>query len=228
MTENTPPPPTSQAAQVSSAPMAMNTEAITAPLRGDGPAVTQMPKKNIFADLSALKLSYGEGVLAGAKETLSRLPVRKANRQEFWRAHPSMSLLTAVYEDKDTREIYLIAPDMVGQMQALGEMTPVKLVPAITRQSVLLLIPAKLPGEASSNTAWQDTMLQATEVAKTKWLRTCADMSLGAYRIWEAEGTLSEPSWPQMTLTEMLEVAFKNRVIDSEDHPVFSKLLGRI
>lgn len=187
-------------------------------------------KKNIFADLNALKLSYGEGILAGARETLSRLPVRKANRQEFWRSHPSedMSLLTAVYEDKDSREIYLIAPNMMGQMSQLGEVTPVKLIPAITRQNVLLLIPAKLPNEASSNTGWQDTMLQATEAAKTKWLRTCADMSLGGYRIWEAEGNLSEPQWPQMTLSEMLEVAFKNRVIDSEDHPIFNKLLGRI
>jgi hypothetical protein len=187
-------------------------------------------KKNIFADLNALKLSYGEGVLAGAKETLSRLPVRKANRQEFWRSHPSeeMSQLTAVYEDKDSREIYLIAPDMMGQMSQLGEVTPVKLVPAITRQNVLLLIPAKLPNEAGSNTAWQDTLLHATELAKTKWLRTTADMALGAYRIFEAEGNLSEPEWPQMSLSEMLEVGFKNRVIDSEDHPVFNKLLGRI
>lgn len=193
-------------------------------------APSAVPKKNIFSDLNALKLSYGEGVLAGAKETLSRLPVRKANRQEFWRSHPSedMSLLTAVYEDKDSRETYLIDPDMIPQMSALGEVTPAKLVPAITRQGVLILIPAKLPNEVGSNTAWQDTLLHATELAKTKWLRTTADMALGAYRIFEAEGNLSEPEWPDMTLSQMLEVGFKDRVIDSEDHPVFNKLLGRI
>ena len=195
-----------------------------------GLLANQATKKNIFSDLSALKLSYGEGVLAGAKETLSRLPVRKANRQEFFRTHPSedMSLLTAVYEDKDSREIYLIAPSIIPQMSALGEVTPVKLIPAITRQNVLLLIPAKLPNEAGSNTGWQDTMLRATELAKSTWVRTCADMALGAYRIFEAEAKLSDPEWPDMTLNEMLEVGFKDRVIDSEDHPVFNKLLGRI
>jgi hypothetical protein len=143
-------------------------------------------------------------------------------------SHPSMSLLTAIFEDKDSREIFLIAPDMVPHMSALGEVTPAKLVPAITRQGVLFLIPAKLPNEAGSNSAWQDTLLRATELAKKKWIRTYADMALGAYRIFEAEGNLSEPEWPDMTLSEMLEVGFKDRVIDSEDHPVFNKLLGRI
>jgi hypothetical protein len=198
----------------------------------DSPAVPPAlaAKKNIFADLTALKLSYGEGILAGAKEYLSKLPVRKATRQEFWRAHPDegMALVTSAIEDKETREYYIIAPDMVPSMLALGEVVAVKFIPAITRQGVLLLVPAKLPGEASSNTAWQDTMLLAVERAKTKWVRVSADMALGAYRIFEALGELSEPEWPKMTLNEMLEISFKGRVIDSEDHPIFNKLLGRI
>jgi hypothetical protein len=185
-------------------------------------------KKSIFADLTALKLSTS--VLTGAKEYLSKLPARKATRQEFWRAHPDeeMALVTMSFEDKDTREYYIIAPDMVPSMLALGEVVAVKFTPAITRQGVLLLVPAKLPGEASSNTAWQDTMLLAVERAKTKWVRVSADMALGAYRIFEALGDLSEPEWPKMTLNEMLEISFKDRVIDSEDHPIFNKLLGRI
>jgi len=197
----------------------------TAPAPAGAPA-----KKSIFADLTALKLSYGEGILAGAKEYLSKLPVRKATRQEFWRAHhdEGMSLVTSAIEDKETREYYIIAPDMVPSMLALGEVVAVKFTPAITRQGVLLLVPAKLPGEASSNTAWQDTMLLAVERAKTKWVRVSADMALGAYRIFEALGDLSEPEWPKMTLNEMLEISFKGRVIDSEDHPIFNKLLGRI
>jgi hypothetical protein len=116
-------------------------------------------KKKFFADLSALKLSYGEGVLAGATEILSRVPVRKATRQEFWRAHPGddMALVTSAFEDKDTREWLIIAPDMVQPMLSLGEVVAVKFTPAITRQGVLLMLPAKLPNEASANTAWQPT-----------------------------------------------------------------------
>jgi hypothetical protein len=188
--------------------------------------------KDLFADLNALRLSPGEGFLARAKEHLSRVPVEKPSRQDFWRAHPDdeMTLITSVFEDKDAREYYIIAPDMAPSMQGLGEVTAVRLVPVINRQGVLRLLPAKLPSEASGSlgSSWQDTLLVAIERAKTRWVRISADMSLGGYRIWEAQGDLTEPRWPEMSLNAMLEVAFKDRIIDNEDHPVFNKLLGRL
>jgi hypothetical protein len=188
----------------------------------------QTAKKNPFADLAALKLS--DTILSSAKETLSKLPVRKPTKQEFFRCHRSddMSLITAIYEDKETREVFLIAPEMRGAMLALDQLTPVKLVLAITRQNVLIMVPAKLPSDSGSSNGWQESLLLATERAKETWTRTSSDMSLGAYRIWEAVGNLSDPTWPTMSLNEMLALAFKDRVIDSEDHPVFNKLLGRI
>lgn len=199
---------------------------------GHQPSTSLVPPRDKvdFSDLSKWRLSQGEGALAGAREVLGRLPVRKSTRQEFIRTRISdeMSLVTNAYEDKDSREFYLISPPMVPVMLGLGEVIAVKLVPAITRQGVLILVPAKLPNEASSVSGWQDTMLLAMERAKTKWVRVSADMSLGGYRIYEAEGDLSEPEWPDMSLSEMLEVAFKDRVIDSEDHPIFNKLLGRV
>src|SRR5262249_2579922 len=186
--------------------------------------------KDLFADLNKLRLSPGEGILAGSKEIVSRLDVRKATRQEFWRAHPSedMTLLTNAYEDKENREFFVIAPDTLNPMLALGEVVPVKLVPAITRQGALLLIPAKLPVDGGAATGWHETLLVAIERAKKHWVRTSADMALGGYRIWQALGNLAEPEWPGLSLNQMLETAFKGRIIDSEDHPVFNKLLGRI
>jgi hypothetical protein len=48
------------------------------------------------------------------------------------------------------------------------------------------------------------------------------------YRVMKAKGELGEPDWPPTPFNELLNVAFKDRVIDTEDHPVFNKLLGRI
>jgi hypothetical protein len=194
-----------------------------------GILASQATKKNLFADMAALKLS--DTILStGAKETLSKLPVRKPTKQEFFRCHRSddMSLITAIYEDKETREFFLIAPEMRGAMLALDQLTPVKLVLAITRQNVLIMVPAKLPSDTGSSSGWQESLLMATERAKETWTRTAADMSLGAYRVWEAIGNLSDPTWPDMSLNEMMALAFRDRVIDTEDHPVFNKLLGRI
>jgi hypothetical protein len=53
-----------------------------------------------------------------------------------------------------------------------------------------------------------------------------ADLSLGAYRIHQAEGVLPDPVWPQKTLAELLKIAFGDHVITSADHPVIRKLRG--
>jgi hypothetical protein len=53
-----------------------------------------------------------------------------------------------------------------------------------------------------------------------------ADLALGAYRIYKAEGVLPDPVWPRNTLAELLEIAFRERVISDADHPLIRKLRG--
>ena len=38
----------------------------------------------------------------------------------------------------------------------------------------------------------------AAEKAMTKWMRVKANMSLGAYDLWEAQATFAEPEWPDL------------------------------
>ncbi|MGY3584568.1 hypothetical protein ACVIGB_006374 [Bradyrhizobium sp. USDA 4341] len=189
---------------------------------------TQPAAQSIFADLDKLRLSVSSTVLGGTAEILSKVPVRKPQKQEFVRVHPDegMMLATAVYEDKQDREFYFVAPNMMSAM--LGETTPVILVTAMNRQKVSFLWPLKVANDNNSGNAWQDSALQGCEVAKKTWVRLVADMSLGAYRIWAAQGDLSEPEWPGKPLNELLEIAFRGRVIQSEDHPVVKRLRGLV
>jgi hypothetical protein len=53
-------------------------------------------------------------------------------------------------------------------------------------------------------------------------------MALGAYDVFEATATLPEPQWPDQSFQELLKVGFKDRQIDSLDHPVIRKLRGEI
>ncbi|WP_143198242.1 hypothetical protein [Bradyrhizobium sp. AS23.2] len=184
--------------------------------------------QSIFSDLDKLRLSIGSTVFGGTTEILSKVAVRKPQKQEFVRVHPDegMMLATAVYEDKQEREFYFVAPNMMSAM--LGETTPVILVTAINRQKVSFLWPIKVANDNSSGNAWQDSAQQGCEVAKKTWVRLVADMSLGAYRIWAAQGDLSEPEWRPEPLNELLEIAFRGRVIENDDHPVVRRLRGLI
>jgi hypothetical protein len=61
-----------------------------------------------------------------------------------------------------------------------------------------------------------------------KWLRIKANMHMGGYDVYEADGALPEPEWPDHTIEPLIEVAFRGKIITSLDHPVVQTLLGRI
>jgi hypothetical protein len=51
-------------------------------------------------------------------------------------------------------------------------------------------------------------------------------MSLGAYEIFEAESSIPDPIWPDMAFRAICRIAFKDRLINSPDHPVIRRLRG--
>jgi hypothetical protein len=55
-----------------------------------------------------------------------------------------------------------------------------------------------------------------------------ANMNAGSYDVFTASAQLAEPDWPALSLRELLAVAFKERLIESADHPVLKKLRGEL
>lgn len=184
-------------------------------------------RANLFSDLAALRVgldNYG----SGSTEVITTVPTRRPKKQEFFRtsADPETQLLTQIYEDRDEQQVYIVAPEMREHL--IGDLSYCQLHLGITRQGTLIVVPVKVPGEGEKSTPWHETARQAVQMAKTSWMRMSADMSLGAYRLYRAEGDLAEPKWPNKTFGEILEVAFKGKVIDNENHPVIQRLRGRI
>ncbi len=178
--------------------------------------------------VEALRLSQNFNTMAGVKKMITTVPVRKPSRQDFIRVHPAeeWQLQTALLELKEDREHYLVQPQMWSEIP--GEITPKLLVTAVSRQGVCFIWPIRLPGEDGRLDNWNQSALEATEFAKKMWIRVAANMSLGAYEVFEATGTLPEPVWPEITFQELINIAFKGRVIDSPDHPVLKRLSGQM
>jgi hypothetical protein len=59
-----------------------------------------------------------------------------------------------------------------------------------------------------------------------RWVRVKANMSLGAYEIFEAEASIPDPEWPDVPFQELLRIGFRDRLIDRLDHPVIKRLRG--
>jgi hypothetical protein len=75
---------------------------------------------------------------------------------------------------------------------------------------------------------WWRSLRGAAEVATKSWVRVKANMNLGAYDIFQAENTLSDPEWPELDFWDLIKIAFRDHLIDRIDHPVIDRLRGKI
>ena len=51
-------------------------------------------------------------------------------------------------------------------------------------------------------------------------------MYRGGYDVFEATGQLPPPQWPTESFEDLLEIAFRGRLITDENHPLVQQLLG--
>src|SRR4051794_13958551 len=147
------------------------------------------------------------------KKLLTQVPVRKPDRQEFVRVHPDPDrrLTTTILELKEDSKIYLVAPELRAELS--NEITLVILYQTINRQGVISLWPCRLPSSDGKTNPWNRSALEAAEHATKRWTRVASSKELGAYEISEAVSDLPEPKWPDISLQELLKIAFKDAYI---------------
>ena len=186
----------------------------------------QQPETRIRIEEQRLS---GDYIGAGATQKLvTTVPVRKPDRQWFIRtsSDPAYRLDTYTLELKEERETYLVTPSLWPEL--LGEIVPKTIFTGINCRGVVFLWPVRLPGEDGRRDAWNESALQAAELAMGNWVRVVSNMSLGGYDIYQAVGDIPEPVWPEKSFEELVQVAFKHLYIDTLDHPVIRQLQGAV
>ena len=188
----------------------------------------QAPPTTTVTDLKSLRLPANYGATLGVKKLLNKVLVGKLKKHQFFRTHISdeMTFPAMILENKEARESYVVVPEVAQEISEL--VRPVMLHAAIDRQNNVSLIPVQLPGEDGTRNPWHESLAQAVEHAKLKWLRITANMHAGGYDVYEAEGELPEPEWPAHDIDALVQVAFRGKIITSLDHPVVQSLLGKI
>lgn len=181
-------------------------------------------------DVAALRLSGNFLAASGVKKIILSIPVRKPDRSWFVRVHPDPAFTfdTAVIEMKEDREVFLVARDLWPELASEATFIPITLFTAISRTGVSFLWPVRLAGSDGKSMGWWDTAREAVTIAQGKWCCVVANLQLGGYEVFVANGELAEPLWPEMTFQQILRVAFKDRYIDSADHVVLRKLRGDV
>ena len=178
-------------------------------------------------DFSALRLPSNYASTLGVKRVLAAVPVGKPSKEKFFRVHPDADMVYRgmVLELKDQSESYLVTPDVAAVLGTL--VRPVELFLAVDRMNNPFFIPVPMPGPDGVRNRWHESLLLAIQHARVEWIRIAANKQIGAYDIHVAQGDLPEPTWPKESLEQLLDIAFRGKIISDLDHPVAQDILGR-
>jgi hypothetical protein len=194
---------------------------------------TEKPEPDIFNPFTPESLRLSQETLdqAMASRVLNTIPVEKPHDQEFIRSHPDESYrhLAALLTYRDERDArYLILPSFlpnIGNIKYHFE----QLYLYTSRQGKVAFWPIKLPKDNRENT-WLDSAYAAVELATTDWICVTSDPRTKMYVTSKAQGIFPEPDWPKIlqgkNLYNLLRIAFKDRLIAGEIHPVIQRLRG--
>ena len=179
-------------------------------------------------NLSELRLPANYGATLGVKKVVNSVYVGKPKKSQFFQVHNSLETkyLAMEYEQKDNKEWYLVHPSVANQISEL--VRSIQLLVGIDRQGNSFLIPVILPGEDGRWNSWHESLARACEFAKSKWIRIASNRSAGGYDVYEAQGDLPSPDWPECGMDEMVEIAFRGKIINHIEHPVVQSILGRV
>ena len=177
-------------------------------------------------DLSKFRLKQDFIETGGAKKVLLIVPVRKPNPQSFIRVRPEPEFRAtwAVIELKDDRERYLVLPDIAAALP--NEVKFETIYTAVDRQNNVFLWPVRMPvGGERDNDYWRSGR-QCAELAMQVWIRIQTNQAIGAYEPSEAIADFPDPVWPSESYEQLLRTGFRDRLVDSAEHPVLKRLRG--
>lgn len=179
-------------------------------------------------DLGRITLSQDFVAMTSVSKRIVKVPVRRPNNTEFVRVHPDSGyrLKTRLLDLKDLGEQYVVDSSLWPELD--GELVAKELYLAINRQNDVFIWPVRLPDQDGRLDPWNESAAQAAGLATRKWVRIRSNRAAGMYDVYEASSSFSDPVWPQMSFQELLDIAFRGRLIDKIDHPVIRRLRGEV
>lgn len=106
---------------------------------------------------------------------------------------------------------------------------PYKFFVGITSSNSIYLldIPEETEDEKAFGRSWHESAQQTVIAGRQGWIKVISNRSAGGYDVKYPEGNLGEPTWPDITLEEILNIAFRDRIIKDEEHKLIKDLRGQ-
>jgi hypothetical protein len=173
------------------------------------------------ANVEVLLPPLSNSGIGGVKDFVRLHP----NEAEYWSEELCFVSVPVHGQKKDT--LHLIDEDLAMRYVETSRIKRCRLALASKPHNNFFL--CEVPSQNLDN-SWNRSAVDACERAKTHWLIASSRKGEGGeeYLIKNAvdQDSFPPPKWPTKSLYELIETAFKGRMIDTEDHPGLLRLIG--
>lgn len=175
-----------------------------------------------------LKLSQDFSGMTETRRLLTVVRVGKPRKETYVRTSPIVEhwIGGCVLELKDEGdETYWVVPALHAALSGEPCLKPVRLILSVDRPGNPFFWKIAMPDATGRSQPWIDSMMDAAIIAKKQWVRVAWSGSTRAYEVTVAS-IQAEPKWPTESVHELLNIAFRGRVVTSLDHPILRTLRG--
>jgi hypothetical protein len=179
-------------------------------------------------DPDRIRIGTNYGDLAAGRPANLTFPVWSRPPKSAWfRAHPKNEvdiwMLDLTADDSDG--LYYLDKSLSSKLVHEPTVGLRLLVHCQTRQGTDFLWAIKLKGPFDKReNSWTTSALNERELARSKWVRHRSNREKQAYDPLVSDAIDAEPEWTT-PFDQILEIALKDRYIDSLDHEVLVELL---
>lgn len=177
-----------------------------------------------LALIESVRFRQDFDVKATSKRAIVSVPVRKPDKKWFVRVHPDINWQVELALMEDGREQYIVTPAVFDEVADVTK--PSLVYTAITSTGNIFFWPVSLPREDDSSNSWTESAQRAATRAKERWIRISPNWAFKSYDVFEAQGRIAAPVWPEMGFTGLFKIAFAERIIGNREHPVMKRLRG--
>jgi hypothetical protein len=179
-------------------------------------------------DVASLCLSQDFATDCPVKKLLQKVVIGKPPRDEFFRVNPDPGyrlVRVGLHKSEAEKELFLIPPKYARELEGdFGELTLYTVMP---RAGDVRLWDIGLPKDGRWN-SYHETADAVAHLAMEKWVRVKTNLSQKTYETYVAQAVgIPEPDWSEVQpFSELVRLAFRDKIVDSDDHPLFAKLRG--
>jgi hypothetical protein len=152
----------------------------------------------------------------------------KLSKHRYSRVNPSPQYkcpAVLVIDNENIEEAYLALPALCPLLGSLAKPKIIRL--AVDNAGTPRLIAEPIPGPDGRLNSWHESMIRAIQAAEETWVRIESNPDASQYVVILAKDDLGTPKWPKQTMDDLVLDCFKDRIIQSEDHPLIRRLEGR-